>query len=271
MSLNKYNLTILYSNYFIKLKKKNIFQKFLLKNKIIGLKNSSGRNNSGKITSYHKGGGHKQKYRKINFFRTIDSIGIIMSIEYDPIRTANISAVYDFITKKYYYILTPHNLIIGNIIKSGKIAELKLGHSLAIENISIGSIIHNISFYPAKKSKIARSSGTYAILLEKFDKFGKIKLNSGEQRLISLKCYATLGIVSNKKFALALIKKAGRSRWLNKRPKVRGVAMNPVDHPHGGGEGKTSGNCISATPWGKPSKNRLKIKKKNSLIVKKNE
>lgn len=242
---------------FIKLKKK-IIKTPLLKKKIMGIKNSSGRNHSGKITSYHRGGGHKQKYRIIEFFRKQKSHGVIISIEYDPIRTAYISAIFDLFTKNYYYILAPMNIKLGYIIKSGLLAEPKLGHSLTIENIPVGSIIHNVSIYPNKKAQIARSSGTYALLLEKTNKYGKIKLNSGEQRFISLKCYSTIGIVSNKKHFLTTIGKAGRSRWLNKRPKVRGVAMNPIDHPHGGGEGKTSGGRTSVTPWGRPIKKNKK-------------
>jgi large subunit ribosomal protein L2 len=195
----------------------------------------------------------------------MESRGIVTSIEYDPNRTANISSIYDINTKKYFYILAPINIKVGNIVKSGSIAESKIGHSLTIENIPVGSFIHNISLNPNKKSKISRSAGTYSFLIEKTNNYGKIKLSSGEQILVSTKCYASIGIVSNQGLFLTTLGKAGRARWLNKRPKVRGVAMNPIDHPHGGGEGKTSGGRTSVTPWGKSTKSRKS--KRNFLNI----
>lgn len=244
----------------------NLRKKPLLKKKIKGLKNSSGRNNSGKITVRHKGGGHKKSYRELNFSRKTDSTGITTSIEYDPNRNAHIASVYDFATKDFFYILAPKNLKIGDILKSGPNAEPKIGHSLPIEEIPVGSYIHNISPKVSKPAQISRAAGAFSRLKEKTVNYAKIELSSGEQRFISPKCYATIGIVSNEFVFLSRLGKAGRSRWMNKRPTVRGVAMNPVDHPHGGGEGKKSGK--GRTPWGKPVKKGNTTRSKNKLIIK---
>jgi len=217
------------------LKKK---KKSLLKKRIKGIIKKSGRNNSGKITVYHKGGGHKRKYRLINFNRTNNSTSIVCSIEYDPNRNANISSIYDFNDKNFCYIITPKKLSVGDIVESGINVEPKLGNSLPIEKIPVGSYIHNVSPKVTKHSQISRSAGTFSKIKEKTLNYAIIELSSGEQRFISTKCYATLGIVSNEYAFLNKNYKAGQSRWMNKRPTVRGVAMNPIDHPHGGGEGK---------------------------------
>ena len=252
----------------IQLNNTDLQKKPALKSKIKGLNKKAGKNFTGKITSYHKGGGHKKKYRKINFFRTIDSTGIILGIEYDPYRSSNIASVYDTLSKNFYYIIAPKNLKIGDVIKTGKNAEPKNGHSLPISKIPIGSLIHNVAPKTNSKSQISRSAGTFSQLIEKTSTYGRIKLSSGEQRKISINCFATIGVVSNEFFLLTTLGKAGRSRWLNKRPHVRGVAMNPIDHPHGGGEGKTSGGRTSVTPWGKPTKNGKTSRSKNNLIIK---
>jgi len=231
-----------------------------------GLINSGGRNNLGRITSYHKGGGHKKLYRKIDFNR-INLQGIVMSIEYDPNRTANIACVYDSVKNKYSYIISPKGLKIGDLIKSGFDANVKIGHSLILDKIPLGSFIHNISLLPGERGKLARAAGNYAQLIQKDKKYAKIKLRSGEQRFIFLNCTATLGTVSNEYHNLISLGKAGRSRWLNRKPIVRGVAMNPVDHPHGGGQGKTSGGRPSVTPWGRPTKGQPTSKSKNKLIL----
>jgi len=231
-----------------------------------GLINSGGRNNLGRITSYHKGGGHKKLYRKIDFNR-INLQGIVMSIEYDPNRTANIACVYDSVKNKYSYIISPKGLKIGDLIKSGFDANVKIGHSVILDKIPLGSFIHNISLLPGERGKLARAAGNYAQLIQKDKKYAKIKLRSGEQRFIFLNCTATLGIVSNEYHNLISLGKAGRSRWLNRKPIVRGVAMNPVDHPHGGGQGKTSGGRPSVTPWGRPTKGQPTSKSKNKLIL----
>jgi large subunit ribosomal protein L2 len=251
----------------IQLNKTELTKTPLLKTRLKGQKNTTGRNSTGSITAYHKGGGHKRKYREINFNRIIESTGVIISLEYDPYRSANIAAVYDINTKEYYYILAPKNLKIGDIIKSGLNADPKNGHSLPIAKIPIGSFVHNVSVKTTKHAQISRAAGTFCQLIEKTSTYGRLKLCSGEQRNVSIYCFATIGIVSNEFSFLTTIGKAGRSRWLNKRPHVRGVAMNPVDHPHGGGEGKTSGGRSSVTPWGKPTKNGKTSRSKNKLII----
>ena len=235
------------------------------KSKIKGLKRSSGRNNTGKITVRHKGGGNKVKYRKINFKRIKTDKGIIISIEYDPYRSSNIAAVYSLISGDYYYIIATKNMQTGDIISSGQNAEPKNGNSIPISKMPVGSLIHNVSSKVNSKSTISRSAGTFSKLIEKTSSYGEIKLCSGKNIKLSINCFATIGSVSNDLFLLTNLGKAGRSRWLNKRPSVRGVAMNPVDHPHGGGEGKTSGGRSSVTPWGKPTKNgkTAKPKKQN--------
>jgi large subunit ribosomal protein L2 len=246
----------------IQLNTKHLRRKPLLKKKIKGLAQINGRNNSGKITVRNKGGGHKRRYRLIDFNRTKTSTGITSSLEYDPNRNSNIASIYNIKEASFFYIIAPKNLKIGDIVKSGQGAEPKVGHSLPLADIPVGSFIHNVSYKPSSPAQIARSAGTFSRVKEKTLQYVKIELNSGEHKLISPKCYATIGIVSNELINLTQLGKAGQSRWLNKRPTVRGVAMNPVDHPHGGGEGKKSGR--GRTPWGKPTKkgviNRFKNK-----------
>jgi large subunit ribosomal protein L2 len=230
-----------------------------------GFLRSFGKNNQGKITSKARGGGHKRLYRQISFNR-INVNGIVQSIEYDPNRSANIAAIKGEQKDECYYILAPEGIKLGDKIESGATAKIKLGNSLPLKNIPIGSTIHNISMEYNTKAKLSRSAGTSAQLLQKHLKgFGKVRLSSGEQRWIPLSAFATLGTVSNSDHKNINIGKAGRNRWLNKRPKVRGVAKNPVDHPHGGGEGKTSGGRPSVTPkgWitkGQPTRNKRKKK-----------
>ena len=248
-------------------KKLNLSKKPILKSKIKGTKNSSGRNHSGKITVFHKGGGVKQKYREINFYRTSNSIGIVCSLEHDPNRNAYIASIFDFINSEFFYILAPRNLKIGDIIKSGAEIEPSLGSSLPISGIPIGIPIYNISPKYSKKAQISRSAGTFSIIKEKTETYAIIELSSGELRYISPKCFASIGEVSKELHFLTKLGKAGQSRWLNKRPTVRGVAMNPIDHPHGGGEVKKSGN--SRTPWGKPNKRGKTSNSTNKLIFKK--
>ena len=240
MNLKKFKPVTPSQRHLIQVTAKNLAKKPLLKTKITGVKNNCGKNYTGRIVSYHKGGGHKKKYRHIDFNLSKDKIGIITSIEYDPFRTANIASVYNYLDKKYEYIIASKGTAIGDIIKTGKLAEVKNGHSLPLYKIPIGSLIYNIPTKIGTPSQISRSAGAFSQLIEKTAKFGRIKLTSGEQRYIPINCYATLGIVSNELNFLTTRGKAGRSRWLNRRPHVRGVAMNPIDHPHGGGEGKTN-------------------------------
>lgn len=251
----------------IQLDTKHLKKKPLIKSKIKGLINSSGRNNSGKITMRHKGSGHKKRYRKVEFYRQSDLTGIIVGIEYDPNRNANIASVYNLSQNSYMYILSPENLKTGDIVKSGIKVEATLGNSLPISEIPVESFIHNVSVKQKTLGQISRAAGTFCIVKEKSLDYATIELSSGEQKVISSKCYATVGVVSNELFNVTKKGKAGRSRWLNIRPTVRGVAMNPVDHPHGGGEGKKSGK--GKTAWGKPSK--MGKTGKNKLIIKTNE
>jgi len=236
----------------MKIKKLNKKKTPLIKKKITGLTKTGGRNNSGKITVRHKGKGHKKKYRDINFHRKTESTGIIYGIEYDPNRNARIASVFDLWTKKFFYIIAPKNLKSGDIVKSGLNIEPKLGYSLPISKIPVGSYIYNIAPKFLKFGQLARAAGTFAIIKEKTLDSAKLKLCSGEHKIISNKCYASIGIVSNETVFFSKMKKAGQSRWIGRRPSVRGVAMNPIDHPHGGGEGKKSGK--GRTPWGKPVK-----------------
>lgn len=244
----------------------SISKKPLLKSKVVGKKNSSGRNNSGKITVFHKGGGVKKRYRKIDFDRKFNSMNIVCTIEHDPNRNAFIASVFNFINKKFSYILAPQGLRIGDIVKSGLETEPSLGSSLPIANIPIGTPIYNVSSKQLNNAQISRSAGTFSVIKEKTETYTVIELSSGEQRYASSKCFASIGEVSKELYFLTRLGKAGQSRWLNKRPAVRGVAMNPIDHPHGGGEGKKSGQL--RTPWGKPNQKGKTSKSINKLIIK---
>jgi large subunit ribosomal protein L2 len=237
-----------------------------LKSETFFKKEFAGRNNQGKITIYQRGGGKKKLFRKINFLRN-DLKGIVEKIEYDPNRTAYIARIFDFLKKNHFYILASSNLKRGDYIQSGENSPLKEGNSLPLSQIPIGFIIHNLSIKANFKGQFIRSAGTYGQLIQKNVSYARIKLPSGEQKLVSIKNYATIGMVSNLNHCYTVLGKAGRSRWKNKRPIVRGVAMNPVDHPHGGGEGKTSGGRPSVTPWGKPTKGQPTKKLKKKSIV----
>jgi len=233
----------------IKLVSELSHKKPLLKNLIKGLKNCSGRNNQGKITTRHKGGGHKRNYRKIDFEKRTNSSMIVISLEYDPNRTANVASLYDYGNGSYSYIISPKYLKVGDIIKVGEEAGIYLGHILPLAKIPEGTLIHNVWHTEGGSATLSRSAGTFCQVLDREPEYSRLELSSGSIKNFSLKCMGSVGIVSNDLHSLRLINKAGRSRWLNKRPTVRGVAMNPVDHPHGGGEGKKSGK--NYTPWGK--------------------
>lgn len=239
-----------------------------LKSKVFGFSQKAGRNHKGKITAFHRGGGHKRRYRLVNFSSSFPS-GIVEALEYDPNRTAHIARCFNPILKNHFYLLAPKNLFLGSIVKSGIDAELKLGHRLSLEKIPQGSLMYNLSLAPSQLGKYGRSAGTFVQLLQKTKRFARIRLSSGEERLVPLSAQASLGVVSNENHHLSTLGKAGRSRWKNKRPTVRGVAMNPIDHPHGGGEGKTSGGRPSVTPWGKPARGAKTSKSRNPNRVKK--
>lgn len=228
----------------------------LIKSLLKGSRNSSGRNNLGKITVYHKGGGHKKRYRKIDFRQNLSSTSIITSIEYDPNRNCSIVSIYDLVSKVYKYKLAPKGSCIGDIIKTGTQAELRLGHSMLFKKIPIGSCLHCVSLKNDANGIISRAAGTFSILRSKTSLLAEVKISSGKVIDVPLSSYAAFGAVSNNTDKITVSRKAGRSRWKNIRPTVRGVAMNPIDHPHGGGEGKTSGGRTSVTPWGKPGKGK---------------
>jgi len=224
------------------------------KSLLVTLKKSGGRNNLGRITSRHIGGGHKQKYRIIDFRRDKQNIPAkVVSIEYDPNRSARI-ALLNYVDGEKRYMLAPLNLKVGDSVIASAEADIKPGNALPLRAIPLGTIIHNIELKLGKGGQLARSAGTFAQLMAKEGKYAQVKLPSGEVRMVLQDCIATIGQVGNIDHENVTIGKAGRSRWLGKRPKVRGVAMNPVDHPHGGGEGRTSGGRHPVTPWGIPTK-----------------
>ena len=231
----------------------------------------AGRNNQGKITVRHNGGGHKRKYRIIDFKRTKDGIpGRVATIEYDPNRTANIALIC-YADGEKAYILSPNGLTVGTKLMNGENAEIRVGNCLPLQNIPIGTQIHNIELYPGKGGQLVRSAGNSAQLMAKEGKYATLRLPSGEMRMVPIICRATIGQVGNIDHELINIGKAGRKRHMGIRPTVRGSVMNPNDHPHGGGEGKTGiGRPSPVTPWGKPAlglKTRKKNKKSNKLIV----
>lgn len=226
------------------------------------LRKSGGRNNNGRITSRRRGGGHRRHYRIIDFKR--NKFGIparVDSIEYDPNRSANI-ALLIYADGEKRYILAPDKLKVGMQIVSGDDVPIRVGNALPLDRIPAGSIIHNIELKPGKGGQMCRSAGTSAQIMAKEGKYVTLKLPSGEMRMVHKTCRATMGEVGNKEHENVSLGKAGRSRWLGRRPKVRGVAMNPIDHPMGGGEGRSSGGRHPTTPWGKPTKG-YKTRKKN--------
>jgi large subunit ribosomal protein L2 len=221
---------------------------------LVPIKKTGGRNNYGRITSRHRGGGHKRRYRVIDFKRNKDGVPAkVASIEYDPNRSARIALLH-YADGEKRYILAPVGLQAGDTVMSGSQAEIRPGNAMALQDMPLGMTIHNIELYPGKGGQLARSAGTSAQLMAREGKYAQVRLASGEMRLVQAACRATIGQVGNADHDSISIGKAGRSRWLGRRPKVRGVAMNPVDHPHGGGEGKTSGGRHPVTPWGVPTK-----------------
>ncbi|HEO8421676.1 50S ribosomal protein L2 [Niallia sp. FSL W8-0635] len=230
-----------------------------------------GRNNQGKLTVRHQGGGHKRQYRVIDFKRDKDGIpGRVATIEYDPNRSANIALI-NYVDGEKRYILAPKNLEVGLEVMSGPEADIKPGNALPLVNIPVGTVIHNIELKPGKGGQLVRSAGTSAQVLGKEGKYVLVRLNSGEVRLILATCRASIGQVGNEQHELINIGKAGRNRWLGKRPTVRGSVMNPNDHPHGGGEGRAPiGRKSPMSPWGKPTlgfKTRSKKNKSDKFIV----
>jgi large subunit ribosomal protein L2 len=229
---------------------------------------SSGRNSYGRITSRHRGGGHKQRYRIIDFRRNKDGIPAkVASIEYDPNRNARI-ALLNYVDGEKRYILAPIGISVGDMLESGSKADIRVGNALPLRNIPTGTVIHGVELRPGGGAKMARSAGTSVQLMSKENNVALVRLPSGEMRQVPLDCKATVGQVGNKEAELIKIGKAGRNRWKGKRPQTRGVAMNPVDHPLGGGEGKSSGGRHPVSPWGKAEvKTRKKNKASDKYIV----
>lgn len=234
------------------------------------LKKDSGRNNQGRMTVRHRGGGHKRMYRIIDFKRTKDGVPAkVAAIEYDPNRSARIALLH-YVDGEKRYIIAPHGLKVGAVVESGPDADIKVGNALPLANIPVGTMIHNIEMYPGRGGQLVRSAGASAQLMAKEGKYATLRMPSGEMRMILQTCRATVGQVGNVEHENIAVGKAGRARWFGIRPSVRGVVMNPVDHPHGGGEGRSPVGRNPVTPWGKPAIGRRTRKRKTSdhLIVK---
>ena len=234
-----------------------------------GLNAKGGRNNTGRITARRRGGGHKRRYRLVDFKRQkFDVPGKVVRLEYDPNRTAFIALI-EYEDGEVAYILAPQRLAVGDRVVAGAQVDVKPGNAMPLSNIPVGTIVHNVELKPGKGGQIARSAGTYVQLVGRDAGYALVRLSSGELRLVRGECMASIGAVSNPDQANQKLGKAGRKRWLGKRPAVRGVAMNPVDHPHGGGEGRSSGGRHPVTPWGRPTKGMKtrRNKKTDGLIV----
>jgi large subunit ribosomal protein L2 len=245
------------------------------KSLVVSLNKNAGRNNQGKITVRHQGGGSRRKYRIIDFKRKKDGIpATVLSIEYDPNRTANIALIC-YADGEKAYILAPNGLQVGTKIMNGAEAEVRVGNCLPLQNIPVGTQVHNVELYPGRGGQLVRSAGNSAQLMAKEGKYATLRLPSGEMRMVPIICRATIGQVGNIDHELINIGKAGRKRHMGIRPTVRGSVMNPNDHPHGGGEGKTGiGRPGPVTPWGKPAlglKTRKKNKQSNKLIVRRRD
>ncbi|CAI8423636.1 MAG: 50S ribosomal protein L2 [Rhodobiaceae bacterium UBA7378] len=256
MALKKYKPTTPGQRGLIQVDRSGLHSGKPVKHLTEGLTKSGGRNNAGRITARRRGGGHKRSYRVIDFKRKrFDMPATVERLEYDPNRSAFIALI-KYEDGELAYILAPQRLAPGDSVVSGESVDVKPGNAMPLKSMPIGTIIHNIEMKPGKGGQIARSAGAFAQLVGRDQAYAIVRLTSGEQRLILGACMATVGAVSNPDQSNIKLAKAGRNRWLGKRPSVRGVAMNPVDHPHGGGEGKTSGGRHPVTPWGKPTKGR---------------
>jgi|TARA_Y100001972_G_scaffold129337_1_gene197686 large subunit ribosomal protein L2 len=230
---------------------------------------TAGRNNNGRITTRHMGGGHKQHYRMVDFKRNKDGVPAkVETIEYDPNRTAHIALIC-YADGERAYIIAPRGLQLGQTVVNGSEAPIKIGNTLPIRNIPVGTTVHCVEMLPGKGAQIARSAGGSAMLLARDGTYAQMRLRSGEIRRVHIECRATIGEVSNEENSLKKVGKAGATRWKGIRPTVRGTAMNPVDHPHGGGEGKTGEGRVPVSPWGQPAKGyrTRNNKRTNSMIV----
>jgi len=257
MALKKFNPTSPARRQLVIVSREELWKGKPVKALTRGLTKSGGRNNKGRVTARRIGGGHKRSYRIIDFKRRkFDMVGTVERLEYDPSRTAFIALV-NYPDGEQAYILAPQRISAGSeIIASENSVDVKPGNAMPLGKMPIGTIVHNIEMKPGKGGQIARSAGTYAQYVGRDQTYAILRLNSGETRQVLQACMATVGAVSNSDHANTNMGKAGRKRWAGKRPAVRGVAMNPIDHPHGGGEGRTSGGRHPVTPWGKPTKGK---------------
>ncbi len=254
MALKKFNPTSAGRRQLVQVDRKELWKGKPVKKLTEGETKTGGRNNMGRITLRHRGGGHKQSYRLIDFKRTkLDMPGTVERLEYDPNRTAFIALI-NYTDGTQAYILAPQKLTAGDQVIAGEKTDVKPGNAMKLSNMPIGTIIHNIEMKPGKGGQMARSAGCYAQLVGRDSGYAQLKLSSGELRMVPADCMASVGAVSNPDHLNVNLGKAGRKRWLGKRPHVRGVAMNPVDHPLGGGEGRTSGGRHPVSPWGQPAK-----------------
>lgn len=269
MALKTYNPTSPGRRQLVTVERSDIWKGKPEKGLVEGKTKSGGRNNKGRVTSRHRGGGHKQKYRIIDWKRQNFGVeGTVERLEYDPNRTAYIALV-TFEGGEKRYILAPQRLQAGDKVVAAEKADVKPGNAMFLKNMPVGTIVHNIEMKPGKGGQLCRAAGTYAQLVGRDQGYAQIKLTSGELRLVRQECMATVGAVSNPDNMNTNKGKAGRNRWLGKRPHVRGVVMNPIDHPHGGGEGKTNSGRHPVSPWGMPTKGYKTRKKKASdkLII----
>ena len=256
MALKKFNPTTPSQRQLVLVDRSELYKGKPVKKLTEGLSSKGGRNNTGRMTVRHRGGGHKRSYRKIDFKRRKwDMEATVERLEYDPNRTAFI-ALLKYADGELSYIIAPQRLRAGDTVIAAASADIKPGNAMPLKAVPVGTIIHNVEMKPEKGAQIARSAGAYAQLVGRDGPYAILRLNSGEQRLVHGNCMATVGAVSNPDNSNTNMGKAGRMRWLGRRPKVRGVAMNPVDHPHGGGEGRSSGGRHPVTPWGKPTKGK---------------
>ena len=257
MALKTYNPTSAGRRQLVSVDRSHLWNGAPVKKLTEGLSSKGGRNNNGRTTVRHRGGGHKRSYRIVDFKRAkFDVVGTVERLEYDPNRTAFIALV-TYSDGEQAYILAPQRLSAGDkVVSSESLTDVKPGNTMPLERMPVGTIVHNVELKPRKGGQIARSAGAYAQYVGRDQGMAILRLNSGEQRLVSGSCLATVGAVSNQDHSNTSIGKAGRSRWLGRRPATRGVAMNPIDHPHGGGEGRSSGGRHPVTPWGKPTKGK---------------
>jgi len=256
MALKTYNPTTPSQRQLVLVDRAGLYKGKPLKELTEGLNSTGGRNNNGRITVRFRGGGHKQSYRNVDFKRRKFGVNAkVERLEYDPNRTGFI-ALLKYDDGELSYILAPQRLAVGDIVVSGEHVDVKPGNAMPMANMPVGTIVHNIEFKLGKGGQLARSAGTYAQIVGRDQEYVILRLNSGEQRLVLGKCLATVGAVSNPDHMNISIGKAGRKRWMGRRPHNRGVAMNPVDHPLGGGEGRSSGGRHPVTPWGKPTKGK---------------